>query len=503
MDKRNRHQDFTEGFLHPKNLDDKFQYFVSLKKIKNSDRGNFKKFMEYISNLNSGKNITVDQANKFVETKFSLLWEEWQKQNEQATPAPKQEAMTNERASQKQTARSRHTEVISNYQAVNDSQIRRRRPKEKYQPPNEDEYAHNFMNEGVKYEYTHSAPDTTINYTNTQVPYNYNSSYVNKTNEVLTDTPFNKEADYAKINNNEIYAGAPLHQPGRSLNDPSAVSLATDGSLNGVLDGNVSFKNTALTNGIPRKYVLKIDSRLRNVAISKKSSSYRMSLYDQVGTDYGFIRSINGLTNIISIELKQATLPNIIRDSTLQFYEPYVFVDIAGVQGDVCTANSSPNRVFAELYYYNSDTIKDTPHLTMFPSSGKKEYRPENPLNNLKNIELTFYNFDGEVFDFGDDAPAIKAITLGYPTTIQTVNPHGILTGDRVYLRGVDTGNTSYNSILNQPKGWIVAVNTLDTFIIDYDTSLFPTVIAFGHALIAKLQNNVTLEIFAFTKDTN
>lgn len=497
---KNRQQDFVEGFLHPKNLDDEFQYFVSLKKLQNNDRAQFKQFMEYIANLNNQKKITVDQANKFVETKFTDLWNTWKNNTAAkgnagakegyATPAP----------------RSRHNAVIANYQSGGEPQGRRRRPKENYLPPNEDEYAHNFMNEGVKYEYTGATPDTTIDYNKTQVPYNYNTIFnKNTTGEVTDATAFNQGSGFAKLSEekNDIYGGVPLNRPGTSMHDPQASPLATDGSRHGVVDANVSFANTAKDNKIPKKYILKIDSRLRNVSLSKRSSSYRISLYDQVGAEYGFIRSINGLTNIISIELKQATLPNIIRDSTLQFYEPYVFMDITGVEGDVCTSNATPSKVFAELYYNNSDTIKDTPHLTMIPSSSKKEYRPDNPLNNLKNIEITFYNFDGEVFDFGDDAPAIKSITLGYPTIVQTQNPHGILTGDRVYLRGINTGNNGYNAIINQPKGWIVAVNTIDTFSIDYDTSLFPPVIAFGNALIAKLQNNVTLEIYAYTTDTN
>lgn len=514
----NRHADFIQGVIHPTNISDNFNYLLSFKKVRPSDEVNFKKFVHYIAEKNAGKNLTVEKINKYIKVNFDQLWAlpDWKDTKDskdkapQANPQTQREKMTSDIQHEITPSTSRRRTNIGN----------RRNPgnMERYMPPNEDERAHNFLNENVSYEYTVAPPSNKIDYSEYQVPANYKNDNMFETQDNVSGG-FNQQSNYARIKNasntigydvqkkesTEIYGGIPLHQPGRALQAAQTAALLTDGSKAGVLDQNIALTRQLADDKISQEFVINLDSRLRNIGISKKSNSYKMNLFDQSSSgEFGWVRSIkNGLTNITNIEILDATIPNIIRDSTLQFYEPYIYIDIAEIKGNLFTPITEPQRVFSKLSYMNSDTIKDTPHLTLTPINCCKTYRPENPLNSLKTITLTFYNFDGEIFDFGDDAPAILSITNGNPTLIQTVNPHGILTGDRVYLRGIITGNTTFDADLNRPKGWIVAVNAVDTFEISYDSTGMPPVQAPGNALIAKLQNNITLRITSYTTDVS
>jgi len=469
-----RGQNFTNGFTHEKNINDLFQTLYNESQIRSNDKKQFTDFIHMFAKKNEDKNISVDTANKFVIDKFSNLWKKYQTNNDK--PA----SSVQESYSQPDT-------------------IRRRKPKEGYIAPRENPV---FIDtQDVGYTYLEPTP-ARVNHKKRQEPYNYDSTLISNGIEPA-DTSVgsldmaNRKPD--KIDDN-VFIGQPLTGP-RGFKETGNMSLGTDSS-NNPLDQNVSFDADRHTDRIVQEYVIALDSRLRDILISPNSNSYRMSLTQLLGKEFGYVRELrNGISNIISIELLQATIPNIIRDSTLQFYEPYVYLDIGEIQGNVRTTIDNPSKVFAQLYYINSDTIRDTPHLTLTPANAVKTYQHNNPLNTLSNITITFYNFDGEVFDFGNDAPKIASVTPGVTTTFQTVDPHGVGTSDRVYIRGLQTGVTVFDKELNRAKGWIIAVNSLNTFEIQYDTTGMPVPAAFGNILIAKLQNNVTLRIRSYSND--
>jgi hypothetical protein len=473
---KQRGQNFTTGFTHEKNINDLFQSLYNESLIKSNEKKQFADFIQMFAEKNESKNIPVETANKFVKDKFTDLWKKFQTKNSKQAPVPVQE-----------TYNSNET-------------IRRRKPKEGYLAPREDPVP--LDKQDIGYNYIEPTP-VRVNHKKRQEPYNYDNTIAAGISPA--DTEFgivdrgnrkqNKEPE-----SNSIFIGQPLSGP-KGFKETGDMRLGTDSS-NNPLDANVSFATNINDVRMVQEVVIPLDSRLRDILISPNSNSYRMSLTQLLGKEFGFVRELkNGINNIISIELLQVTIPNIIRDSTLQFYEPYVYLDIGEIQGNVRTSIDNPSKVFAQLYYINSDTIRDTPHLTLTPANAVKTYQENNPLNSLSNITITFYNFDGEVFDFGNDAPKIASVTPGVTTTFQTVDPHGVSTSDRVYIRGLQTGISIFDKDLNQAKGWIIAVNSLNTFEIQYNTTGMPTPAAFGNILIAKLQNNVTLRIRSYSND--
>jgi hypothetical protein len=332
------------------------------------------------------------------------------------------------------------------------------------------------------------------------VPYNYDNT-----------VPIGQVAKPAYSEDNNVYQGVANNRfTAEFTNDsggqgPQARTMQLAGETNtGVVtnESNVSFAPQIRTKRNLQEYIISIDSRMRDIQISPNANNYRMALNQFLDRKYGFIRDIQGgIPNIISIELLDVTIPNIIRDSTLRFAEPYLYLNIDEITGLVRTPVDGLPRAFSKIYYDNSEVIRNTSHLTMKPANTLRNYETDNPLSKLNNITLKFYNFDGELFDFGTDSVRITNVVNGVTTVFTTNIPHSMATSDRIYIRGFITGNQTIDNEITRESGWIVAVSSLNTFEIQYDSTGMPTPGAFGFALNARLQNNVTFRIKAFTTD--
>jgi hypothetical protein len=436
--------DWISGFLNEENVNNLFQHFYNKRFLIPSEQQKFKSFLKFVVDINRTRQSNVVSVNNFVKRSFDTLWPEFSKV----------------------------------YKSENFKQHK----------------------DNVEYNHIGATPIEASR----PVPYNYDHTL--KFNKLSDDTE-------AYTEDNNIYAGT---NPGKKLIEASdeykyldkPISSAKDTSLTLASDGGGSLIDANLSFIAPRikrftqEYVVVLDSRLRDVQLSPFANSYKMNLTQLINRQYGFVREFeNGITNVISIELLQCSIPNIIRDSTLQFYEPYIYLDIKEITGIVRTPIDDPSHVFTHLYYENKDSIRNIPHLTMIASTTKKEYPESNPLNKLNSLTITYHNFHGELYDFGNDAPKISNVLNGPSTIFTTFEPHGLSTSDRVYIRGFITGNDTYDKIVTQAKGWIVAVNSLNTFEIQYDSTGMPVPAAFGNALIAKFQNNLSLRIKAFTTD--
>jgi hypothetical protein len=482
---------WTKDFLHETNINSVFQQLYDNSQVIRGDKPAFAQFMEYIANKNNKQDLTIGTANKYVTTRFDELWDAY-KRNQQAPPEPPQNNYD-------------VNENNNNGAAEQMTQSSRRKKKEVYTPQNETNIT-NPIRENPSYMYLGDTPIASST-RRRPVPANYDHS-IN----------FAHTGRNNYVEDNNIYSGVSNIQIGGStesdfansaissrLDNAPDMKLATDSADPASrIDANVSFANSLskTSNRALQEFIIVIDSRLRDISISPNSNNYRMQLNQLLGRQFGFIRDIQGgLPNIVSIEILQVTIPNIIRDTTLRFSEPYLYLDIAEITGNIRTPVDSLPRTFAQIYYVNSETIRNTSHLTMVPANTLRSYPIDNPLNKLNTLTMKFYNFDGELFDFGTDAPRIIATVTGVTTTFQTDGPHGMATSDRIYIRGFVTNNAAYTNEITRPSGWIVAVNTLDTFEIQYDSTGMPAPGAFGYALIARLQNNVTLRIKAFTTD--
>jgi len=512
---------FTKGFLSPKNVDDMFQKVYNNERncLGSDERDKFSDFMEYVAKKNEKKDIDVKTANKYVQNEFIKLWKIFNKEYSKIKSESFAEA-SNVKSSG--AVVSHNVDETENYASVSTPQVsssgRRGRGRrggriEHFQAPNEDYDAHDFMRDDPSYNYNNdSNRPGKVNYNNRRVPYNYNnklpppsSSTFDSKEQVfgikskfarkMFDTMPGDVGDvlsYADEQSQDVHFGPPLGGPG--------VNLMTDG-------GNPDDYNVTMAKGpndsrVEQEYIIPLDSRLRDIALYPNSNDYSFSLTELLSNDYGYIREIrNGLSNIMSIEILYANIPNIIRDSTTQFYEPYVYMDIAELSGNIRTGVDSPSRVFSQFYYINSDTIRDTPHLTLTPVNGGKHYPLNNLLKDLKKLTVRWYNFDGELFDFGSDSYNIQSITPGTTTTIQTTTNNNLQTGDRIYIRGFISGDNRYDRDMNRTKGFIVSVDTPDTFEIQLDTTGIPATQASGKILIAKLQNSVSLRIRVFSTD--
>ena len=482
---------WTKDFLHETNINNVFQQLYDNSQVYRGDKSTFAQFMEYIANKNYNNNLNVGTANKYVTTRFDELWSQYNK-NQKAPPvaAPRDEP-------------------VAQQEQMSMPSTLRRRNKEKYVPQNETTTT-NPLRENPNFEYT-ADPPIASSVRRRPVPANYdqsiNFSSVGNNNYSEDNNVYSgvKNISIGGIDDTDFstsFANSAVSS--RRDNEPS-MRLATDSSdPNSAFDTNIAFASgpSKSLNRALQEFIVVVDSRLRDISISPNSNSYRMQLNQLLGRQFGYIRDIqSGLPNIVSIELLQVTIPNIIRDSTLRFAEPYLYLDIGEITGNIRTPVDALPRAFAQIYYVNSEVIRNTSHLTMVPANTLRSYPADNPLSKLNTITMKFHNFDGELFDFGTDAPRIIGTTTGVTTTFQTDIPHGMATSDRIYIRGFITNNQAYTNEITRPSGWIVAVNTLDTFEIQYDSTGMPAPGAFGYALIARLQNNVTLRIKAFTTD--
>ena len=513
-DKRRR-ANHTKSFLHDDNVDKLFQKLYNDSLLAVDERDDFREFMRFTAEKNANRGqLDLKTMNKFVETKFEKLWKLYKREAQKKAKTSQepsenfsQPTGSNNNEEYFDTITTTNTRRNANIGTGNDQGTRRRRNRnrggENFMPPNGESDRHNFMDEGVDYRYIGNPPGA-VNYENRRVPFDYQNQ-LQPPRDMAGDFQgqvFGIKSKYAKkghgiadgdvgdvgSSKDDLFFGPPLDGPG--------AALATDDSGN-PYDQNVTLARGLTDSRVEQEYVFPIDSRLRDVLISPNANSYKVSLTELLGKEFGFIRELrNGLNNIFSIELIQATIPNIIRESTVQHYEPYLYLDIDEISGNIRTMIDDPTRVFAQLYYINSDTIRDTPHLTLTPANCCKTYPRNNMLKDIKNLTIRFYNFDGALFDFGEDAPPLVGVTQGNPTIFETASPHGMTTGERVYIRGFSSGDPDFDTEVNRTKGFIIAVNTLDTFQVELDTLGMPDPAAFGN-----VQNNVTLRFRIFSTD--
>lgn len=526
-------QKFYDVFTHPAKMEHMFHRIYNQGKIDENQRELFYGMLKHYAKKNENKpNVTYKNSKHFIYQNFNSLWEyylkkvsdgEIQPETGEVIKQPKrQENFSTQR---RETTRNKTNFVqekdeIENLNGSSDSsdneiipipspnrssRKKSKRRKEKYT----DADRHNFLKNKTEYNYLGEPPGK-IDYKKKRVPYNYNYELPSQDENItFTGKIFNKVTDRGTVKwdntgvvqnatkimaanmektnqgTTELYIGAPLQGSGEdnqmTSNDPN--------------DPNISITN------IPKEVdekiqelVISFDSRLRNVFVSPRSTSYRFGLRQNLNNNRGWIRGLeNGLNNVIKIQLMSVTVPNILRNTTSQFYEPYLYIDFEEINGNLRTPLDDPSRVFSKIDYVDNDVIQNTTHMTLNPVNCCKEYPKNNPLNNLNKFTVNFYNFDGELFDFGEDAPRLINVTLGNPTEFQTQFQHGIDNGERVYITGYESG-TQIDNTINRTKGFIVTVNSDDTFEIPVDTTGTTPPTALGNAIIAKFQNNYTVK---------
>ena len=198
-----------------------------------------------------------------------------------------------------------------------------------------------------------------------------------------------------------------------------------------------------------------VDSRYRN-PVSYTNSSYFKVAFGTHSDEHTFsyIPLTGGLKGIVSIELIDATFPNLLSSSATDSYylEPYLLLGIDELTPMNYT--SGKHHYFCKIMQESS--ITSSSHFGRMDATrkGGMKWPISQPRDALTCMTIRILNPNGGTVDFGTDAAAVDiyaATVGGGSSTWTTVTAHGVNTDDKVIISGrkkLRSGATPNNEML-------------------------------------------------------
>ena len=250
-----------------------------------------------------------------------------------------------------------------------------------------------------------------------------------------------------------------------------------------------------------REFFINIDSRDRDVFANPDANRYTMDLLVAAGKTAGFVSDIDQrqVKDVVEVRLVEAVMPNIFTNSLPNFQQPYLYIDIDEFPGEMYTSSVLGRRIFGRMKFELSSLPVPTISFVNMETDScvrkwwykdpRQEYQNnQTPLAKLDRMTINILDYDGSLFDFGEDSLDIINVTsVGNKTRIETPTPHNLATNDLVYLKNIfnpapPIGDGQSNTDLNQAAGYLVdSVVSATEFDIDLDSGKSKA--AFNHKI--------------------
>lgn len=269
-----------------------------------------------------------------------------------------------------------------------------------------------------------------------------------------------------------------------------------------------------------REFFVTIDSRDRNVFANPTASRYSMDLLVGTGKTSGFVSDIDQrqVKDVVEVSLVGAIMPNIFKNSLPTYQQPYLYIDIDEFPGEMYTSSALGKRIFGKMEFIIDSQSGSTniSYLNMNTSNcvrkwwykdPRLEYQNnQTPLAKLDKLTINILDYDGSLFNFGEDSLNIISSTpVGTKTRLETPTPHNLATNDLVYLKNIfnpppPIGDGQLNPDMTRAGGFLVdSVISATEFDINFNTSTIaqPFTLDTAKLLKANLQHSLTFMIRA------
>lgn len=260
--------------------------------------------------------------------------------------------------------------------------------------------------------------------------------------------------------------------------------------------GNIGVQSIALLPELfvkKRTYHLNINSLSRNIDLYSSAAEFKFD-----PTVYRWT-----IQSVHFIEILGGTFPNIFKDGSVKYQDvPALHIRLDNLMdttenyGGTSVSGKGP---FAELQFNTDDIVAGGNNLHIAPGfRHKTNYRALSIFNKIRPFTMRLFSKDKDtLYPFGSDVISITSAPFGLlQTTIIFSVPHGLVIGDRIYIRGLSTGNLLLDSVLNSTNGLLAAiVPTSLTIRIPVPSVGFPGIS--GRVLIGKRNFSFSLIITA------
>ena len=252
-----------------------------------------------------------------------------------------------------------------------------------------------------------------------------------------------------------------------------------------------------------------IDSRTRNVLRDKYANNFRTDFTYSNGKVDGFIPGLKPVNNIIRIQLLEATIFNIYKyarrdDGTMGYEEPFVYLEIAEVSnlGNMYTGNVDGRRPFMKLRVKKPSDWRDIDKLSLTVWGAVMDFPVTEAYKRLESMRVVLRDQLGNEISVANDGIPISGMVCVPATGLVTVTcgeTHRLMTGDRVYFKGVDVTSTAGVSIENT---WFrVRVLSATQFSFIFAGILSINSFSNSYTIVHRLQNAYTFKITIMNKD--
>ena len=265
-----------------------------------------------------------------------------------------------------------------------------------------------------------------------------------------------------------------------------------------------------------REFFVHIDSRDRDVFANPNANRYTIDLLVAAGKTSGFVSDLDQrqVKDVVEVQLIEAIMPNLFTKSFPSFQQPYLYIDVDEFPGEFYTSSVAGRAIFGKLRFeLSSLPLPNISFVNMDTSScirkwwykdPRQEYQNnQTPLAKLDRMTINLLDYDGSLFNFGEDSlDIISVIDVGTKTRIETPTPHNLATNDLIYLKNIfnpdpPIGDGLLNTDLNISAGFLVdSVISSTEFDIDLSTTgLGPFTLDTAKLLKANLQHSLTFLI--------
>jgi hypothetical protein len=243
-----------------------------------------------------------------------------------------------------------------------------------------------------------------------------------------------------------------------------------------------------------------------------------MDLLVGAGKTSGFVSDIDQrqVKDVVEVSLVGATMPNVFKNSLPTYQTPYLYIDIDEFPGEMYTSSVLGKRIFGKMEFIIDSQSGSTniSYVNMNTTNcvrkwwykdPRQEYQNnQTPLAKLDKITINLLDYDGNLYNFGEDSLNIISVTsVGTKTRVETPTPHNLATNDLIYLKNIfnpipPIGDGQLNTTLNRASGFLVdSVISSTEFDLNTATTAQPFVLDTAKLLKANLQHSLTFMIRA------
>lgn len=270
---------------------------------------------------------------------------------------------------------------------------------------------------------------------------------------------FLKASDSGLIDDDELSRFINEYIQSQQRKDKTRAGFVDDRPLSEVaVDQEHNLKFDFPVSDATKTYIIHTDSRNRNVHDWPLPNRYRFDFVaiDDPAYERSLIRDLFKITNVLEVRLLTATFNNfeLLVDPVVE--DPYLFIDLDEIEGNTHPSTVNGHRVFGRLQNVEARTVLNR-YIRLDTTGCVRSYNIRQTLDSLSSLTVNLLDLTGQPFDFGPDGLTISA-SVGNPTTITTLTPLEISTGDRVYIIGFDNGIQIENTNMNNPRGHIATV---------------------------------------------